>query len=512
MIALGVPLLAAFSLWGNLQLAEDRAETDREAEFIAQMSADSIADQFRKMTVMLEIFASSGWLDESDFAALHRRASASLFDENLHLIVLDESYDQILNTRVPFGSEIGATANAEAAEEVARALTTRVSSLFTGNVAQTEVFNVMRPEFVGDRQFILILTQNARDLYGAARSALPSNDWKVEIHDGAGGSIGQAGTALRGNGANPPCVLGGGTDGTVWAKALIEDSTWFVCVGRSGPDGVELQTYAFLGGGLLILSFGIGAAIVIGTIVRRDFQRAGLAARALSARSVVTGFTPRTREAQDILDALQDAHRDIMAKEDDQRLLLKEMEHRTRNLLGIAQSLAAMLAPSSSSVPDFVERYRSRIQSLAKSVSLLTSENWEGADLHQLIESVVATYVPEGEDRFSLSGDSLKVGSSATQNLALVINELGTNAAKYGAFAGESGTLDVAVSTDEERVTIAWTETGVPATAENNGEKGGFGSKLLDAMIEQHFGGQWTREFQPGSFLCRITLRRSRLH
>jgi two-component sensor histidine kinase len=165
-----------------------------------------------------------------------------------------------------------------------------------------------------------------------------------------------------------------------------------------------------------------------------------------------------------------------------QRLLLNELNHRVKNTLSTVQSIALQTARQTEAPTAFVDAFEGRLLSLSKTHSALINEDWEGAELREVLESELLHY---GEGRFVLEGPSVMLPPRAALALGLVIHELATNASKYGALSTPSGRVTVAWSVDASqeppRLRLDWTERGGPRTAPP--VRRGFGSRLIERSL-----------------------------
>lgn len=178
--------------------------------------------------------------------------------------------------------------------------------------------------------------------------------------------------------------------------------------------------------------------------------------------------------------------------EEREQLLARELDHRAKNLLAVVQSVIQM--SRADDIATFKDGIQGRIQSLARAHSLLAASRWDGVDLGQLAAEELAPYAPVGgSERLAISGDRLRLRPAAAQSLALVLHELATNAAKYGALCHDEGRLDLSWSRAGEgrdaEVVIRWTESGRPAPPPPSG-RSGFGSRVIKASVERQLKGK----------------------
>lgn len=170
-----------------------------------------------------------------------------------------------------------------------------------------------------------------------------------------------------------------------------------------------------------------------------------------------------------------------------QMLLLREMNHRIKNLFALTTGLVRLSARGAGSVAQLVADLSERISSLARAHNLTLPEV-EGdpvanvTTLRALLEAILAPYDEIGAPRVEIHGCDVPVGSGALTSLALLFHELATNAAKYGALSPSGGKLAIHVNTKDKILALQWLETS-PAKLSGTPEREGFGSHLEQASI-----------------------------
>lgn len=196
--------------------------------------------------------------------------------------------------------------------------------------------------------------------------------------------------------------------------------------------------------------------------------------------------------------------RDITAqtqREAHVRFLMRELTHRSKNLLAVIQAMARQSLSLLSTPEEFVVRFSERLSGLAGSHDLLSSDDWAGASLVQLIRSQLQHYNDLFGTRIHLEGPDLILRPEAAQNIGIALHELSTNAAKFGALSDARGTVTLSwkIVTDEQdarRMQMRWEErSGPPVGAP--GHKG-FGHMVMDRVTGQALGGRSHAEFEPG--------------
>jgi PAS domain S-box-containing protein len=195
------------------------------------------------------------------------------------------------------------------------------------------------------------------------------------------------------------------------------------------------------------------------------------------------------------------------------RLLLRELTHRSKNLLAVIQAMARQTARHAGSIDGFLTQFGARLQALAASHDLLVRESWYGASLTELIRSQLAGYFEREGGQVSLQGPDLALKPEAAQNLGLALHELAVNAAKFGA-----------LSLPEGRVSITWNRRGDGADSalelgwrEQYGprvkvrRKKGFGSMVIERNLARSLDAEVELVFDPDGLRCHVVIPASQL-
>lgn len=175
------------------------------------------------------------------------------------------------------------------------------------------------------------------------------------------------------------------------------------------------------------------------------------------------------------------------------RALLRELSHRSKNLLAIIQSVATQTGRYSGTLDGFLTRFRGRLQSLAASQDLVTSSNWRGADLHELVVGQVGRYCADPARNIRLEGPNPYLNPNAALHIGLALHELAVNSVSFGALSKPEGLVDISAQLsagDDEpaSLTLTWAER-VDAPSEPPKEKR-FGSVALERVVPTSLNGQ----------------------
>ncbi len=173
---------------------------------------------------------------------------------------------------------------------------------------------------------------------------------------------------------------------------------------------------------------------------------------------------------------------------DKQELLIAELNHRVRNILNLIQGLVSQSRSSAQDVAAYTSVLDGRVQALARAHDQLTRQEWSPSSLTQLIEIEVNAYLTGAKDRVSITGDAPMLKPAAFSTIALVIHEMMTNAAKYGALTDQSGKLQIDLRMQEDgALLVAWREVGGPPVQAPTRQ--GFGTTIIEKTIPYELGG-----------------------
>lgn len=179
-----------------------------------------------------------------------------------------------------------------------------------------------------------------------------------------------------------------------------------------------------------------------------------------------------------------------------QELLINELNHRVKNTLASIQAIVSQTLRGPQSKEDASSSITARILALSRAHDVLTSENWDGADLHQIVRSALDAFKKDGREAFIVKGKRLRVGPHAALSIALAIHELATNALKYGALSNDHGTVTIEWSiVDTDRFVLTWLEAGGPEVV--RGSREGFGSRLILRVLPRELQGAANIDYAP---------------
>lgn len=192
------------------------------------------------------------------------------------------------------------------------------------------------------------------------------------------------------------------------------------------------------------------------------------------------------------------------------KMLIDELNHRVKNTLSTVQSIVAQAMRYPASPAVIQEAIETRIFALSRSHDLLTSGNWNGAGLRDLVDIAMHPFEVIGgrAQRFTITGDNLRLPPKTILSLAIALHELATNAVKYGSFSSDAGKIDidwtVASGAAGDRLLIRWRERDGPTVITPT--RKGFGSWVIERGLAHELKGNVTLDYLPHGVACTIDI------
>jgi PAS domain S-box-containing protein len=200
---------------------------------------------------------------------------------------------------------------------------------------------------------------------------------------------------------------------------------------------------------------------------------------------------------------------DITARkqaEEQQQALIHELNHRVKNTLAVVQSLALQTFRSSPQPADFVDKFQGRLMALSKAHDLLTQRCWVRLGIGELLDAELEPYAIAGQQRIKRDGVEILLSPRVALTLGMVLHELATNAAKYGALCSPAGRIDIRWMTGETAAQpslhFEWRESGGPAVSEP--AQKGFGTRFIERGVVRDLGGRLDLRFERDGLQCRF--------
>jgi PAS domain S-box-containing protein len=188
-------------------------------------------------------------------------------------------------------------------------------------------------------------------------------------------------------------------------------------------------------------------------------------------------------------------------REERERLLMREINHRAKNMLSVVDAIAHQTATRNPE--DFIERFSERVQALSANQDLLIRNAWHGVGTEDLVRAQLAPFADLIGSRIIVRGPKLHLNPASAQAIGLALHELATNAGKYGALSTDSGRVDIGWEADGDTFTMNWTEReGPPVSAP---KQRGFGTTVMEAMVARSVDGAVDLHYPPKGLTWRLT-------
>lgn len=190
------------------------------------------------------------------------------------------------------------------------------------------------------------------------------------------------------------------------------------------------------------------------------------------------------------------------------RMLMRELTHRSKNLLAVIQAMARQTARHATTIDQFVEQFSARLQALSRSHDLLVQEGWHGASLTEMVRSQLGHHLDADTPRISIEGPDLFLKPEAAQNIGLALHELSTNAAKYGALSVPGGKVSIRWARRPPEAgggfDLNWKEIGGPPVTPPTSR--GFGSLVIERNLARGLDSEVKLVFNPEGLVCHVTV------
>ncbi|WP_114943688.1 PAS domain-containing sensor histidine kinase [Microvirga calopogonii] len=191
--------------------------------------------------------------------------------------------------------------------------------------------------------------------------------------------------------------------------------------------------------------------------------------------------------------------------EEHRELLINELNHRVKNTLATVQSIASQTLRNADNPEAARSSMEARLLALSRAHDVLTRENWEGAGLIEIVRGAMAPYRHDRENRLHLEGPDVRLTPRMALAIAMALQELATNAVKYGALSNAVGEVHVAwfvKQSGEKRLHLTWSESGGPRVQPP--QRRGFGTRLIERSLAQDLDGEVQITFAPSGVICTV--------
>lgn len=213
--------------------------------------------------------------------------------------------------------------------------------------------------------------------------------------------------------------------------------------------------------------------------------------------------------------SITDIHETKLVAEQNE-ILSRELSHRIKNIFAVIAGLVSLSSRQQQGHEGFANSLKQRISALGRAHEFVRPHSDESRpndppeSLHGIIRQILAPYPALSDSKIIISGDDMKVDDRGATPIALVIHELATNAAKYGALSVSEGEVAIRTEAVGDNVTIAWCESGGP-TLGGAPMRSGFGTKLMELSVVNQLGGTLDRDWRQEGLAANINVMRKRI-
>lgn len=438
--------------------------------------------EMQRMTGGVEVLALTNSLRNGDFNNFRRMAGGFLdqYGKDGVVIVADRQGHQLFSSVASDTASLPLRNNVTIIEKVFSTGHLQYSNLFTGAVKRRPVVTVEVPVMRDGEVLYDICFSPPIDIFQTIlEKQRPSRDWTLSIFDGEGVNFARVPSSHD--------TVGQRASPSLRAEMSRHDEATFPTVSL---EGVPLIT-------------SVARSAITGWTVAAGIAESSLVAplwRTLAITSVIGGVLLLVGLGFALRMATAIARGEMLHD-----LLIEELNHRVKNTLALLQSIATQTFRSASRAER--EKFEGRLGALAEAHNLLSTEKWQGSDLQDVVGRVLQPYVLNTPERVRMFGPRAPLSPRLAVVLSMIVHEIATNAAKYGALSNETGTvtLDWEVREDgaDRKLRMIWTEAGGPLVTAPI--QRGFGSRLIERSARDQLGGEATVDFLPRGVVYTLT-------
>jgi two-component sensor histidine kinase len=430
--------------------------------------------EMQRMTGSLQVLTLTDSLRSGDFNGFRRIATGFLaqYGKDGVIIVADRDGRQLFSSATEDTASMPPRNNHAIVDKVFTTKLPQYSNLFVGAVKKRMIVTVEVPVIRdGEVLYDISFSPPIGLFQNIVEKQRPSDDWTISIFDAEGINFARV--------PNPQDTLGKRAAPLLYAELFRAPEATFPTVSLEGVP--------------LITSYARSA--LTGWSVAAGISQASLVAplwRNLAITSIIGGVLLLTGLAFAVQMATTIARGEMLHD-----LLIEELNHRVKNTLAILQAIATQTFRSATRGER--EKFEGRLGALAEAHNLLSKVKWQGSELHDVIDRVLQPYLLNNPERINIFGPKVPLSPRLAVVLSMIVHEIATNAAKYGALSNDSGNValdwEVIEENPKRKLRMIWRETGGPPVAAP--VQRGFGSRLIERSARDQLGGEATVDFLP---------------
>jgi two-component sensor histidine kinase len=438
--------------------------------------------EMQRVTGGLQVLALTDMLRTGDFKAFRHIAEGFLdqYGRDGIILVADRDGRELFSSISEDVTNLPRRNNHEIVQRVFETRKPQYSNLFVGVVKKNLIVTVEVPVFRdGEVIYDISFSPPLSMFQNMLEKQRPNADWTLSILDNDGVVFARV--------PNPDNNIGKRASDSAYSDMMHTQEKILPTVSL---DGVQLMS-------------GFTHSPLTGWIVAAGIAESSLVAplwRNLAITSVIGGVLLLTGLGFALRMATTIARGEMLHD-----LLIEELNHRVKNTLAVLQAIAMQTFRGATRAER--EKFEGRLGALAEAHNLLSKEKWQGSELQDVIRQVLQTYLIAGAERIKMFGPKVALTPRLAVVLSMIVHEIATNAAKYGALSNDTGRVSVDWEVLHEdgrpKLRLIWTETGGPPVTAP--VQRGFGSRMIERSARDQLGGEATVDFLPPGVVCTLT-------
>ena len=475
-----LPLIIFASVIITRGYQKDRVEASARVLATARSLRTVLDGEVLRITGSLQLLALTNSLRAGDFDRFRGIASGFLdqYSPDGVLLVSDRDGRQLFSSLATDASLLPRRNNVEITRKVFDTGRPAYSNLFIGSVLNKPILTVEVPVNIGGRVvYVISFTPPIAMFQDMLEKQRPNADWTMSMFDAEGINFARV--------PNPQQTVGKRASPTLLAELFKAPEASLETVSLEGVPLITAVAHSQVSG--WIIGVGIAQASLASPLWR---DLAVTIAIGVLLLLIGIGFALRMASAIARGEALH-------------VLLVEELNHRVKNTLAVLQAIASQTFRSASKAER--DAFDGRLGALARAHDLLSQEKWTGAGIHDVVHRVLQPYAVIGSSRVRIHGPKVPLAPPRAVMMSMILHEIATNAAKYGALANDTGSISIAwhlTEPDHDGLHLTWVETGGPHV--HAPTRRGFGSRLIERGARDQLGGSATVDFLPTGVVCTI--------
>jgi two-component sensor histidine kinase len=473
-------IFAAVIVFNNYE--QDRKDASQRVVETVRSIRLVLDAEMQRMTGGLQVLALTNALRNGDFDNFRRIALGFLdqYGKDGVVLVADREGRQLFSSLTPDTANLPPRNNRGLVEKVFATKNPQYSNLFIGAVKKRMIVTVEVPVLKDGNVIYDISFSPPIEIFQAMlEKQRPDTNWTISIFDVDGINIARV--------PNPQETIGKRASPLLYAEMFRKPEATLQTISLEGMPLITTFARSSLTG--WTVAAGIAERSLVGPLWRN-----------LAITSLIGGVLLLIGLAFAVRMATAIARGEMLHD-----LLIEELNHRVKNTLAILQSIATQTFRSASR--DEREKFEGRLGALAEAHNLLSKDKWQGSELQDVVRRVLQPYLLNNLSRMRMSGPHVPLSPRLAVVLSMIVHEIATNAAKYGALSNETGTIaldwEVIAENARQKLRLIWTEAGGPHVVAP--VQRGFGSRLIERSARDQLGGEATVDFLPRGVVYTIS-------